>query len=67
MKRTKPAEKSLPVFFRRTYSPTTRTMSACCFTLSANDPASAMGILYDRNSTTVIALPPCSSVSKEVR
>src|SRR5216684_8565209 len=33
--------KSFPVFFRRTYSPTTRTMSACCFTRSANDPASA--------------------------
>jgi hypothetical protein len=27
---------------RRTYSPITRTMSACCFTRSANDPASAM-------------------------
>src|SRR5208283_2443101 len=38
-------------------------MSACCFTLSANDPASAMAA-YNRNSTTVTALPPRSSVSK---
>src|SRR5260370_33408450 len=35
--------KSLPVFLRRTYSPTTRTMSACCLTLSAVEPASAIG------------------------
>ena len=34
--------KFCPDFFRRTYSPTTRTMSACCFTRSANEPASAM-------------------------
>src|SRR5208337_5399642 len=37
--------KFFPLFFKRTYSPTTRTMSACCFTLSANDPASAMWLL----------------------
>src|SRR5712692_1624891 len=40
--------KSFPVFFKRTYSPTTRTMSACCFTRSANDPVSAIPF-FDEN------------------
>src|SRR5258708_3692104 len=41
-------------------------MSACCFTRSANDPASAISF-YDRNSTTVMAFPPRSSASKDWR
>src|SRR5207302_3884103 len=56
-----------PAFFSWTYSPMTRTMSACCFTFSANDPASAISTaqLYNRDCLTAAFFRLGSVVSNQ--